>query len=437
MSKPTVAIVGRPNVGKSSLFNRLLQKRVAVVHETAGVTRDRNYAICDWGGREFRLVDTGGIILESDDSMEKLISDQSEFAINEADLVLLVVDTHVGVDHTDRDIAKRLARAGQKTIVVANKADNDLLDSQVYDFLKLGLGDPMPISATVGLGIGELLDRIVEWLEPEEVKGEREVSAIRVALVGRPNVGKSSFINDLLGEPRLIVSEIAGTTRDSVDTPFQFEGQDYILIDTAGLRRRYKVQENIEFYTNLRTIKAIDSCDVAIVMIDADAGLSTQDRKVLDQVLSARRSTVLAVNKWDLVEKDSFTADEYTKEIQNELAMYNYLPIIFISSLTGQRTSKVLSLVKAVFEESKKKIPTPELNDFLQEVVARKHPPARGGKHIKFHYVTQSEISPPTFLFFSNHPKLIDKSYMAYLNNRIRERFGFQGVPFRVKFRQK
>ncbi|MDF1543612.1 MAG: ribosome biogenesis GTPase Der [bacterium] len=437
MSLPTVAIVGRPNVGKSSLFNRLLQRKMAVVHETSGVTRDRNYAVCEWAGREFQLVDTGGIVPDSSDLMEQLISDQSEFAIHESDLVLLVVDNLVGIDPTDRQIARQLSRSGQKTLLIANKVDNELLENDIYEFMKLGLGEPLPVSATVGLGIGEMLDKLVASLDNAETTEEADGSVIKVALVGRPNVGKSSFINMLLGEDRLIVSSIAGTTRDSVDTPFEFEGQKYNLIDTAGLRRKYKVRENVEFYTNLRTTRAIDGCDVAIIMIDAQSGVSTQDQRVLEQVLSSRRSAVLAINKWDLVEKDSLTADKYTKEVQQTLAKYSFLPIIYISALTGQRTIKVLSMVKEVYAESRKRIPTPLLNDFLEQVVGRKHPPAKGGKFIKFHYVTQSEIGPPTFVFFSNHPKLIEKSYIAYLTNRIRETFGFAGVPFRVKFRKK
>jgi GTP-binding protein len=433
---PTVAIVGRPNVGKSSLFNRFLRKNLAVVHEQSGVTRDRNYAICDWNGVQFYLVDTGGIVPDSADLMEKAISDQAEFAIHESDLVLMVVDTKVGIDTVDLQLARKLNKAEKTTLLIANKSDNEELSLQVFDFMKLGLGEPLAVSATVGLGVGDLLDKLVSSL-PEEEETAQDDSPIRVALVGRPNVGKSSFINKLIGQDRLIVTPIAGTTRDSVDTPFEFEGRKFVLIDTAGLRRKYKVTENIEFYTNLRTDRAIESCDVAVVLFDASEGVSTQDQRVLDKVISVRRAAVLAVNKWDLIEKDSLTADNYTKEIKDTLSRHGFLPVIYVSALTGQRVAKVLSLVEKVHEENHRRIDTPELNDFLQRVVGKKHPPARKGKHIKFYYAAQTEVAPSTFVFFSNYPELIDKSYIAYLTNQLRSSFGFEGVPIRLKFKKK
>ncbi len=436
MSLPTVAIIGRPNVGKSSLFNRFLQKQLAVVEETPGVTRDRNYAECDWAGRRFRLVDTGGIVTETDDIMDKLIYDQTEFAINEAHLVLLLVDTKVGIDTTDRQIAQTLLKAGRPTLLVANKADSEASEFETAEFYKLGLGEPHPVSATVGRGVGDLLDALVAALPDEEVF-EDDADAIRVALVGRPNVGKSSFINKLVGSERLIVSSIAGTTRDSVDTTFDFEGQRYVLIDTAGLRRSYKVREHLEFYTTLRTDRAIDDCDVAVVLIDAVDGITSQDQRVLQSVLEKRRPVILAVNKWDLVEKDTHTADEFTREIYDSVAHYSYVPIIYISALSGQRVPKVMTMVQELHAENHKRIGTSELNDFLAQTIARKHPPAKSGKFIKFMYVTQSEVAPPTFLFFVNHPRLIAKSYIYYLTNQLRESFGFSGVPIRLKFRQK
>ena len=437
MSLPTVAIVGRPNVGKSSLFNRFLRKRLAVVAEEAGVTRDRNYAVCEWNGVEFRLIDTGGIVPESGDLMEQLIEDQAEFAVSEADLVLLVVDTHVGVDHHDRAIARRLQVAKVNCILVANKADTEPLQNAVFEFMKLGLGEPFAVSATTGHGIGDLLDLTVSRLPERQETGDEAAGAIRVAVVGRPNVGKSSFINKLIGHERHIVSPEAGTTRDAVDTPVEIDGQRYVLIDTAGLRRRYKVTEHIEFYTNLRASRAIDSCDVAVVLIDAADGITAQDQHILEMVHDMRRAAVLVVNKWDLIEKDMHTADEFAGQIREVLARYAYLPIIFVSSLTGQRVTKVMALIKRVYEESQRRIGTAEMNEWLQKVIARKHPPARQGKHIKFQYVTQTEVGPPTFVFFVNQPRLVDKSYISYLSNQLREAFGFEGVPFRMKFRRK
>ncbi len=437
MRLPTIAIVGRPNVGKSSLFNRFLRKNVAVVDPVPGVTRDRNYAACDWNGVKFFLVDTGGIVPDSSDMMEKAITDQTDFAINESDLIVFVVDAQVGADPVDLKIARKLNRSKRHCLLVANKADNERLEMEVYDFLKLGLGDPLPVAATVGRNIGELLDKIVSMLPTPEAAEEDSGEEIRVAVVGKPNVGKSSFINKLVGGDRLLVTPIAGTTRDSVDTPFEFEGQRYTLIDTAGLRRKYKVHENIEFYTNLRTDRAIEGCDVAVVLIDATESVSIQDQKVMDKVTSTRRPSVLVVNKWDLVEKDTYSVDRFKKAMTEVAAKYSRLPVIFVSALTGQRVAKVLSLVKGVHEENHRRIATPELNEFLQKVVGKKHPPARKGKYIRFYYVTQSEVATPTFVFFSNYPELIDKSYISYLNNQLRATFGFDGVPIRLKFRKK
>ncbi len=437
MSMPTVAIVGRPNVGKSSLFNRFIQKKLAVVDSQPGVTRDRNYAICDWAGVDFRLIDTGGLVPDADQLMDQFIYDQTEFAMGEADLILLLVDTKTGVDDVDKIIAKRFNESNQKCILVANKADSDWEESEIFEFLSLGLGEAFPVSATLGRGIGDLLDKIISCF-PEQQEDHLNIDdAIRVAVVGRPNVGKSSFINKLTGQERLIVTPIAGTTRDAVDTFFEFEDQQYVLVDTAGLRRKYKVHENIEFYTTLRTSRAIENCDVAVILIDAEEKVTAQDQRILEEVMRTRRATVLVVNKWDLIEKDSKTADEFTKSINDVLAMYSFIPIMYISALSGQRVSKVLSIVKSVHSENHKRIPTPELNEFMQKIVKRNAPPARQGKYIKFNYATQSEVAPPTFIFFSNHPTYIDKSYIRYIGNQIRQQFGFLGVPFRLKFKKK
>ncbi len=437
MSLPTVAIVGRPNVGKSSLFNRFIQRQLAVVHETAGITRDRNYAVCDWNGREFRLIDTGGMVPAAEELMDRMILEQTEFAIAEADLVLFIVDTQTGADHIDKSIARRLAQSGKPTLVIANKTDNDEAELEIYEFFRLGLGDPIPASAMTGRGVGDLLDQVVDKLPEEREDTGDDEGTIRVAVVGKPNVGKSSFINKLTGSDRAIVTPIAGTTRDSVDTPFEYDGQQYIMVDTAGLRRKYKVTENVEFYTNLRTTRAMESADIAVILIDAAEGVTAQDQHILEEVLGSRRSAVLVVNKWDLIEKDSRTADEFTREIKSVIAQYSYLPIIYISALSGQRVAKVLALVKQVYDESRKRIGTAELNEFLQKTVGRQHPPSRAGKFIKFNYMTQTEIAPPTFVIFANHPTLIDKSYVNYLANQIRAEYGFAGVPFRLKFRRK
>jgi GTP-binding protein len=310
------------------------------------------------------------------------------------------------------------------------------MEAELYTLNRLGLGDALPVSATVGLGVGEVLDEIVAHLPdaPEEID---DGDTIRVALVGRPNVGKSSFINRLLGEQRLIVSDVAGTTRDAVDTPFELDGNKYILVDTAGLRRRYKVQENIEFYTNLRAERAIDACHVAVVLVDAVDGFTSQDQRVLAQVMETRRPAVLAVNKWDLIEKDTYTADKFSEKIRDSMAMFDFVPLIYVSALTGKRLTKVMELVQLVHAEHNKRIPTSQLNDMLQKAFARRKPPAKQGKYIQFNYVTQSEVAPPTFIFFSNRPQIVDKTYMRYLANQLRAEFGFEGSPIRLKCRRK
>jgi len=436
MSLPIVAIVGRTNVGKSSLFNRFLCRRLAVVDPEPGVTRDRNYAVCDWNGREFRLVDTGGMTPGTRDVMEKAITDQADFALHEADLVLFVVDVQVGPDDHDERLARILHKSGKPCILVANKADDDFLENEVFSLARLGLGKPWPVSATVGRGIGDLLDAVVGLLPApgEDVTPE---GAIRVALVGRPNVGKSSFINRLLGEERLLVSAVAGTTRDAVDTPFELDGQAYVLIDTAGLRRHYKVQENIEFYTNLRAERAIEDCHVAVVLVDAADGYTSQDQRILAQVLESRRPAVMAVNKWDLVEKDTHTADRFSEAIKESMAKFAFVPLIYVSALSGQRLGKVLELVKRVHAEHNKRISTPDLNELLKKAFGRRKPPAKQGKFIQLKYITQTEVAPPTFVIFANHPQLVDKGYLSYLSNQLRAEFGFEGSPIRLKCRRK
>lgn len=436
MSLPLVAIVGRPNVGKSSLFNRFVGRRIAVVDPTSGVTRDRNYATCDWNGREFRLVDTGGMVPNTRNLMEKEIFDQSEFAVNEADLIVLVVDIQTGLDQADQQLATRVHQSGKPCVLLANKADNETMAMETYPFARLGLGDPYPVSATSGFGTGDFLDALVAKL-PDAESDPPDPDLIKVALVGRPNVGKSSFINNLLGENRHIVSTEAGTTRDSTDTPFELDGHKYLLVDTAGLRRSYKVRESLEFYTNLRTIRAMEQADVAVVLIDASEGITMQDAKVLDQVAETRRAAVLCVNKWDLIEKDTHTVDEWVRKIHNRFPVLTYLPVIFVSALTGQRIRKVLDLVREVHAENLKRVDTNDLNKFLERTLAKRKPPAKDGKFIQFKYVTQSEVAPPTFIFFVNRPEMVDKTYLRFISNQLRDTYGFEGVPIRIKCRRK
>ncbi|MCP4634306.1 MAG: ribosome biogenesis GTPase Der [candidate division Zixibacteria bacterium] len=436
MSIPLVALIGRPNVGKSSLFNRFLQKKLAIVDDTPGVTRDRNYGLCEWAGREFYLVDTGGMLPNSKGAIEKMILTQSEIAIEDSDLTVLIVDNQTGLDSTEQKIAKQLLKSGKNAIILANKIDDDLSEHERFQFSRLGLGDPLAVSATVGLGIGEALDSIIEHLPPEGSM-DYDSDAIRIAVIGRPNVGKSSFINKLIGEERVIVSPIPGTTRDAVDTPFEFEGRKYILVDTAGLRRKAKVKDAIEYFTTLRTLRAIENCDIALVLVDASEGLIVQDLKVIEDAAEVRRGIVMAVNKWDLIEKDTHTADIFTSQIKEYARTLAYIPNIYISCLTGQRVVKVLPQIDKVYKNWDQQIPTSELNNFLEEIVERRHPAAIKGKYIKLFYVTQSGVKPPTFLFFCNFPQLIQKSYIRYIENQLRNKYEFDGVPIRIRFKKR
>jgi len=436
MNLPLVALIGRPNVGKSSLFNRFLKKRLAIVDGTPGVTRDRNYSVCEWQGREFYLVDTGGMIPNSKAGINRLVLEQSEISIAQADVVVFVVDCLSGPDEIDDKIAAILQRSGKNVLLLANKADSETKALEIYEFMRLGLGEPMAVSAAGGRNIGDALDAIVKSLPAADEK-TAESSAIRIAVIGKPNVGKSLFINRLIGEERVIVSPIAGTTRDAVDTPFKFNGRDYVLIDTAGLRKKAKVKEAIEYFTTLRTLRAIESCHVAMVLVDATEGLAVQDLKVIEDAIEARRAIVMAVNKWDLVEKDDKTADIFTSQIKNFAKTISYLPVIYISALTGQRVTKTISMVDHVYENWGRRIPTPELNSFLEEIVGKQPPAAVQGKYIKLFYVTQADINPPTFVFFCNYPKSLQKSYLRYIENQLRSRYDFEGIPIRIKFRKK
>jgi GTP-binding protein len=436
MSLPLVALIGRPNVGKSSLFNRFLKKRLAIVDSTPGVTRDRNYSICDWGGRQFFLIDTGGMLPDTKGGISRMVLEQSQVAIEQADLIVLIVDSHTGADAIDERIARLLQKSRRNIILLANKADSEMYENERFGFLKLGLGEPLPVSATGGRGIGEALDAIVEAL-PSAEEDLFDTAAIRIAVIGRPNVGKSLFINRLLGEDRTIVSATPGTTRDAVDTPFEFEGRKYVLIDTAGLRRKARVKEDIEYFTTLRTLRAIENCHIALIMIDAERGLSVQDLKVIEDATTARRGIVMAINKWDLIEKDDRTADRITEQIRAEAKTLSYIPIIYISALTGQRAIKTIPLIDRVYENWCRQLKTSELNVFLEEIIQKQPPAAVRGKFIRLNYVTQAGIKPPTFVFFSNFPQMLQKSYLRYIENQLRDRYDFEGIPIRIKFRKK
>jgi GTP-binding protein len=434
MSQWLIAIVGRPNVGKSTLFNRFVGQRNAIVHDLPGVTRDRHYAETDWAGKRFTLVDTGGFVPVSDDIIEVAIREQAQVAIEEADLVLFVVDAVEGLVPGDIDIAQILRRAQKKVLLVVNKIDNENRESALGEFYKLGLGDPIPASALLGRKIGDLLDMLTR--EAGEV-GETPDPRLKLAVVGKPNVGKSSFVNALLQENRHIVTDIPGTTRDPIDAILKYYGEEILLVDTAGLKRRSKIQESVEFFSTVRTLKSIDRCDVAIILLDAKIGLENQDLRIIQTVVEKGRAGLIAVNKWDLIEKDTYTAAAFEKALREKLRMYDFLPIMFISAMTKLRIYKVLEMAKTVDAESRKKITTSELNRTLGADIAGFPPRARSGKEIKIKYITQVKEKPPVIAFFCNDPRLIDDSYKRFLENRIREHFGFNGVPVLLTFKHK
>ena len=436
MSKPLVAIVGRPNVGKSTLFNRIIGNRRAIVHDEPGVTRDRHYATTDWAGREFMLIDTGGYVPDSPDVFEKAIREQVEISIEEANVVLFLVDAQQGVHPMDEEIAQLLRRSGQPVLLAVNKVDSARYELETAQFYSLGLGDPVPVSAISGRLSGDLLDLLVEGF-PEHVSDE-ELDTMRLAIIGRPNVGKSSITNALLGRERAIVTDIPGTTRDALDSLLKYHGTDITLIDTAGLRRRSKVKETIEFYSTLRTLKSIEQCDVALCLIDATAGLTHQDTDVINEAIAHRKGVVIAVNKWDLIEKDSNSAARVEKDIHERLKMHDFIPVITMSALTKQRAHKALDICIAVHGERRKRVSTSELNDKLLEIVHETPPPSTpSGREVKISYATQVRESPPVFVLFTNEAKHIPESYRRFVERAVRRLFGFEGVPIAVQFRGK
>jgi len=436
MKTPLVVIVGRPNVGKSTLFNRLVGKRDAIVDDVSGVTRDRIYGEADWAGKNFRVIDTGGYVPLSEDVFETAIREQVEIAISEAESILFVVDIRDGILPIDKDIVNLLRNSGRDFFLIVNKADSPNFDAAAAEFYSLGVKKTYPVSALSGRNLGDLLDEVTAGFSEEE--SPEEDPRLKIAIVGRPNVGKSSLVNSLLGQERSIVTDIPGTTRDSIDTILKYYGEEFILIDTAGLRKKKKVQESIEFYSNIRSLKAIGECDVAVVLLDSIIGLEKQDQKIIDEVVRWRKGLILAVNKWDLVEKESGTSALYEKAIYQKMGAIDYAEVIFISALTKQRIFKLIELSKQVNEERKKKIPTKELNDFLLTEIEKSPPPTTpSGKEVKIKYITQIGMHYPIFAFFCNYPKNVADNYKRYLEKLIRSQWGFKGVPMTLSFKSK
>ena len=434
MNVPVVALVGRPNVGKSALFNRLVDSDAAIVSDEAGTTRDRHYSRAQWNGRDFWLVDTGGITEDSRLPMDLEIRRQVQEAIGEADLLLLILDAKVGVHPSDARIVDILRDAGKPWLVVANKVD-DPNSTDFYELYNLGAGDPIPVSATNGKGSGDLLDIIVERIP--EVSAPTE-DQLHVAVIGRPNVGKSSFVNRLLGEERLVVSDIAGTTRDAIDTPMRYHGRDFVFIDTAGLRRQSRVDEGIEFYSGLRTQRAIERADICVLLVDAVEGLHNQDLKIAHLAWDEGRGLIMVVNKWDIKEeKGDKSAAHFQRDAAEKAPFLNFVPWLFTSALTGQRVNKVLDVILEVEAERKKRIPTSEVNEGLHNLLARRQPPQASGREVKLNYATQVSVAPPTIAVFGNHPDLVQEHYVRFLHNGFREMWGFKGSPLRIVLRRK
>ncbi len=432
-----IAIVGRPNVGKSTLFNRLTESSHAIVKEVSGVTRDRIYGRGEWNGIPFSVIDTGGYVKGSEDIFEGEIRKQVEIAIEEANVILFVVDATTGIVDLDETVANILRKTKKKILVIANKVDNNDRVGMSAEFWSFGLGDVFDLSAANGSGTGEILDEVVKYFDKEDPRGEEEEGLPRIAVVGKPNVGKSSMINALTGEERNIVTNISGTTRDSIDTRYKAFGFDFMLIDTAGIRKKAKVTEDIEYYSVLRSVRTIENSDVCIFMIDATEGIQKQDLTIYYMIEKNHKGVVVLVNKWDLVEKDTMTAVEYEKKLRNDLAPYNDVPIIFTSAITKQRIHKALEKAMEVYENRTKKISTSELNDVLLPIIDSNPPPSLKGKYVKIKYVQQLPTHAPAFAFFCNLPQYIPDSYKRFLENRLREMYNFEGVPVRIYFRKK
>lgn len=437
MNKPVVAVVGRPNVGKSTLFNALAGSRISIVEDTPGVTRDRIYADVTWLNYQFNLVDTGGIEPESNDIILSRMREQAETAIMTADVILFLTDVRQGLVDADFKVADMLRRSGRPVLLIVNKVDSfEKFMPDVYEFYNLGLGDPIPVSAAGKLGLGEMLDEIVK-LFPEPQEAEEEDERPKIAVIGKPNAGKSSIINKLLGEERVIVSPIAGTTRDAIDTTIVRNGQEYAFIDTAGLRRKSKIKEELERYSIIRTVTAVERCDVAVLIIDATEGITEQDAKIAGIAHERGKGVIIAVNKWDLVEKDNHTMKEFTDKIWQKLSYMPYAELIFLSAKTGQRLPKLFDMIDAVIENCALRVQTGVLNEILTEAMAMKQPPSDKGKRLRIYYITQVSVKPPTFVMFVNDKNLTHFSYTRYIENQIRTTFGFRGTPVRFIYRER
>ncbi len=437
MGKPTVAIIGKPNVGKSTFFNYIVGSRISIVEDTPGVTRDRVYAETNWRGRNFTVVDTAGIEPESEDIIISQMREQAKIAIDIADVIIFLTDVKQGVTAADQEIALMLKKSKKPVVLVCNKADNMSKDrNDIYEFYNLGVGEPYPVSAANALGIGDVLDAIYDKF-PEQQEGEDEDDKIKVAVIGKPNVGKSSLINKILGENRTIVSSIAGTTRDAIDTEYENQYGKYVLIDTAGIRRKSKVTESIEKFSIMRTLLAIERADVCLMMIDSNEGVTEQDAKIAGEAHEAGKGIIIVVNKWDEYEKETGTLEKYKKEVYNKLSYLSYAPIIFISAKTGQRVDKLFSMINHVAEQNAMRISTAVLNQVINEAIALVQPPTDKGKRLKILYGTQASTKPPTFVIFVNNKELFHFSYERYLVNQIRKEFGLEGTPVRIIAREK
>ncbi|ATO51165.1 ribosome biogenesis GTPase Der [Brevibacillus laterosporus] len=436
MGLPVVAIVGRPNVGKSTIFNRLIGERVAIVEDKPGVTRDRLYAKGEWLNREFHVIDTGGIEFAETDQILTQMRYQAELAIDEADVIILIVDVRAGVTDADLNVARMLNRTGKPIVLAVNKVDNFEMRNDIYEFYQLGVGEPFPISGSHGLGLGDMLDEVFHHLPPVDEEEKRD-DVIRVSIIGRPNVGKSSLTNAILGEERVIVSEIAGTTRDAIDTPFERDGQEYVLVDTAGMRKKGKVYEGTEKYSVMRALKAIEDSDVVLVVINGEEGIIEQDKKIAGYAHEAGRGVIIVVNKWDALEKDDKTMQRFTELIREEFKYLSYAPILYVSAKTKQRVHTILSKVNAVADSHSMRVNTSVLNDLITDATIMAPPPTDRGKRLKINYTTQVAVKPPTFIVFVNDPELMHFSYERYLENKIRGAFEFEGTPIRILTRKK
>lgn len=437
MALPIVAVVGRPNVGKSTLFNKLIGKRLSIVEDTPGVTRDRIYSKCEWRNREFMVVDTGGIEPESDDVILSQMRRQAELAIQKADVIVLVTDVKCGVTANDYAVADMLQKSGKPVVLCVNKCDSiGEIPLEVYEFYNLGLGDPYPVSSVHGHGTGDMLDEIISYF-PDEISDDYSDDYIKVAVIGKPNVGKSSLINRIAGEERVIVSNIAGTTRDATDTVIENDEGKFVFIDTAGIRKKSKVTEKVEHYSVLRAYMAVDRADVCVTVIDAEVGFTEQDSKVAGYAHEQGKASIVAVNKWDSIEKNGRTMDEYRKKLENDFSFMSYVPMIFISAKTGQRVNQLYSMIREVNEKNSMRISTGMLNDILAYATTRVQPPSDKGKRLKIYYMTQASTKPPTFVTFVNRADLFHFSYQRYLENQIRSSFGLEGTPVRFIVRER